>query len=357
MMSRRLKQTIARTAEFCGVARLFRQINRKKLLVVMYHGITTSDYNPPIWTQLPLEKFRQQLEFLREHYVPVSLAEVVSASRGGSTLPERAVLVTFDDGLKNNYAVAFPVLQELQVPAAIFLTVDLIGSKELLWFDELFFLLQEAAVRGNIPDLPDAAANDLLHGGRVWESYQIIVEGLKRAGVEARSLFMGNLRAEVPLDRHRMLDDFGLLDWDEVGAMHRSGLAGFGVHTASHRILTELADHEWEREIIAPKQLLEKKLRTEVAAFCFPNGKPLIDFRPRQLDLLREAGYCCAFTTENALFDMTAGDSMAIGRVPAGNDATSDSSLFPLNTSGFLRVVRDMTSAPRSSTLSAGAKP
>lgn len=308
----------------------------------MYHGITTNDYVPPIWTQLPLEKFRQQLEFLRKQYVPVSLAEVVGAVRGGSTLPERAVLITFDDGLKNNYSVAFPVLQELNIPAAIFLTVDLIGSDGILWFDELYFLLLEAAARRIIPDLPDAEAHTLLHRGQVWESYLITVETLKRAGVEARTQFMDNLRADVPLDRHKMMDDFGLLDWDEVRAMHRSGLAEFGIHTASHRILTELTDEEWEREIILPKQNLENRLHTEAAAFCFPNGKPLTDFRPDQLAPLRRAGYSCAFTTETSLFDWTAGDSMVIGRIPAGNDATSDTHCFSLNASGALRCIRDM---------------
>lgn len=355
-MSRRLKHTIVRAASFCGVDRLFRHINRKKLLVVMYHGITPNDYTPPIWTQLPLKTFRQQIEYLSEHYVPVSLAEVTGAARGVSTLPERAVLITFDDGLKNNYSVAFPVLQELNVPAAIFLTIDLIGSEEILWFDELFFLLQEAAWHSVTPEMPDSAAQAFLQRGQVWESYVITVEALKRAGVAVRMREMAKLRAILPLDRHKLLEDFGLLNWDEVRTMHRSGLVEFGVHTATHRILTELVDDEWEHEIIDPKHVLEKKLDMEAAAFCFPNGKPQIDFRPDQVAALRKAGYSCAFTTESALFDWTGGERMAIGRIPAGNDATSDSSYFPLNASGALHFVRDMVRGSRISTRAAGAE-
>jgi peptidoglycan/xylan/chitin deacetylase (PgdA/CDA1 family) len=127
MICRQLKHTIVSVANSCGVDRLFRHINRKKLLVVMYHGVTSNDYAPPIWTQLPLKTFRQQIEYLCGHYVPVSLTEVTGATRGVSTLPDHAVLITFDDGLRNNYSVAFPVLRELSVPAAIFLTIDYIG--------------------------------------------------------------------------------------------------------------------------------------------------------------------------------------------------------------------------------------
>lgn len=356
MMFRQLKQTIIRATHLCGVDWLFRHINRKKLLVVMYHGVTLNDYTPPIWTQLPLKAFRHQIEYLREHYVPVSLAEVTGAARGVSTLPERAVLITFDDGLKNNYSVAFPVLQELNVPAAIFLTIDFIGSENILWFDELFFLLQEAAGRDVTPDIPDATARALLQRGQLWESYVITVESLKRAGVPTRMREMAKLRAILPLDRQKLLEDFGLLNWDEVRDMHRSGLVEFGVHTATHRILTELADYEWEHEIIAPKRILEMNLKTEANAFCFPNGKPQIDFRPDQLASLRKAGYSCAFTTENALFDWIGGDGMAIGRIPAGNDATSDSSYFPLNASGALQFVRNMVRGARISSRAAGAE-
>lgn len=339
-MPSRLKQLLFKIADLCGIAEFFRYINRKKLLVVMYHGVTKNAYNPPIWTQLPLETFRQQLNFLNEHYLPVSLSEVLSAVRGDSTLPDRAVLITFDDGLKNNYSVAFPVLQELNVPAAIFLTMDLIGSDEILWFDELYFLLKAAADLGISPDLPDESASILLKAGKVWDCYLITVETMKRSGQNNRTQQMALLRAEVPLDRHKLLDDFGLLDWEDVRAMHRSGTAEFGTHTATHRILTELAADEWEREIILPKLNLEKQLATEIAAFCFPNGRPLHDFRPDQLNHLQKAGYSCAFTTENSLFEVTVGNSMAIGRVPAGNDATSDSAYFPLNASGAMCFIR-----------------
>lgn len=354
-MFRQTKETIVNAAAFCGVARLFRYINRKKLLVVMYHGVTINDYTPAIWTQLPLEKFRQQLAFLCAHYTPVSLIEVTASINGGTPLPKRAVLITFDDGLKNNYSVAFPVLQELNVPAAIFLTVGLIGSEEILWFDELYFLLQEAVELGISPDLPEASALALLQSGQVWDAYLVTVEALKRVGLSKRMQHMAKLKVEVPLDRDRLLNDFGLLSWDEVRTMHRSGLAEFGVHTASHRILAELADDEWEQEIIVPKQIIEKELNTEASAFCFPNGKPQIDFRQTQLTPLRKTGYSCAFTTENALFDWTVGDSMSIGRVPAGNDATSDAAYFPLNASGALHLVRKMVRRTRTIISPAGA--
>lgn len=324
----------------CRVDHLFRYLNRHKLLVVMYHGVTCREYAPPVWTQLPVSVFRRQLEFLRDHYQIVTLAEVIAALGGKGILPERAALITFDDGMKNNYTVAFPVLKELGIPASIFLTVGLVGQKELLWFDELYLLIQEGGRRDiPLPLLGGCAAEHYIKG-KFWEAYVDCVESAKRIGDAARADFLEGLRTKVPIDREPWLEDFGLLDWDEVIEMERSGLVSFGVHTATHRILSELEDSELAGEVLAPRELLTLRTGNEAASFCFPNGRPGADFHPRHQDFLRNSGYRCAFTTENALFDWRTGEPMGVGRVPAGSDGGSEPSYFSLNTSGALEFVR-----------------
>ncbi len=342
MMPRELKKHLLRAANLLGADVWFRRINRGKLLVVMYHGVTTSVYGP-VWTQLPVDLFKRQLEFLRDKYALISLSEVVGALRNKNRLPDRAALITFDDGLQNNYTVAFPVLRELGVPAAVYLTVDYIGTPEILWVDELYLLLSQAALRGADPELTDGVAQRHFHAGRTWACYQVLVESLKRLGSAQRVEEMNRLRSLQPAGLPACHHDFRLLNWDEVRVMHRSRLVEFGVHTATHRILSELGEGEWEREIVSPKDRLERELGTEAATFCFPNGRPGIDFGPEHLDYLRKVGYVCAFTTENALFDPKGGDPMSIGRVPAGNDGTSQYDYFRLNISGAIQIVKTAT--------------
>ena len=165
---------------------------------------------------------------------------------------------------------------------------------------------------------------------------------------------MARLRSMVRLDHRPLLGDFGMLNWDEVRIMLRSGLVEFGVHTATHRILTELAAEEWEREILVPKQKLEAELDREVAAFCFPNGRPLIDFGPEHLDYLRTSDYSCAFTTERGLHAWPDGDCMAIARI-AGYEGTEGPAPFRLNTSGAIRFVKDCLGGVKAQLSIAGA--
>lgn len=319
---------------------LFRHLNRDRLLVVMYHGVTRQSYEPPVWTQLPLPVFRSQLEFLSKHYRFVTLQQVVRALDQGEPLPERSALITFDDGLKNNYSVAYPVLKEMGIPAAIFLTIDMIGESEMFWFDELYLLIREGAALGAELELPGPGAQGHYLGGDVWQAYIACVEYAKRCGREKRQRLLEYLRSRIPLELERHLDDFGLLDWDQVREMARSGLIGFGVHTATHRILSELKEHELEEEVMAPRMKFAEQLGMEAESFCFPNGRPGVDFYPSHLEYLRCRGYVCAFSTSDELFDLQAGNRMAISRIPAGNDGSSHPDYFRLNTAGVLSPLR-----------------
>jgi peptidoglycan/xylan/chitin deacetylase (PgdA/CDA1 family) len=336
-----LRKVALPALDLCGASRLFRHLNRHKLLVVMYHGITTTRHDPAVWTQLPVEIFTRQVDFLRSHYRLLTMTEVVQAIRNGTPLPERSALLTFDDGLQNNYRIAFPLLQKLGVPATIFLTVDYVGQKQLLWVDELYLLLCQARDQGITPPLASEAARSHFLAGRLWPAYELTVAELKQSGVAGRTAALTRLRQTIAADRLPWHEDFAMLDWQEVRAMDRSGLVEFGVHTASHRILTELADDEWQCEVVAPREKLAQQLGKEVVTFCFPNGRPVLDFRKEQLARLRSAGYLCAFSTENALFDSGCGNPMSIGRIPAGNDGTSGKSCFALSTAGALQFLRE----------------
>jgi peptidoglycan/xylan/chitin deacetylase (PgdA/CDA1 family) len=336
---RNFKSFILHALTWTAVDRFFRYLNNDKLLVVMYHGVTENQYDPPVWTQLPHGIFRGQLEYLDRHYHIITLADLTAAILGKKSLPQKPALITFDDGLKNNFSVAFPILREMGLPATIFLTIDFIGTRNLLWFDELYLLMKEAMDRGIRLPLPNGMIQEGHTAGEISGSCLDYIETLKHAGNEYRLQVMEKLHASFPFDREKWLADFGLLDWSNVLEMHQSGLIDFGVHTASHCVLSELPRNDWEREIVAPKKKLESFLGSEISSFCFPNGRPEIDFRPEHMEYLRGAGYQYAFSTENSLFSFSSSEPMNIGRIPAGNDWTSEPAYFRLNTSGAIQFL------------------
>ena len=109
---------------------------RKKtpgLAVLCYHKIGT----PPAGSKLKElwvspEKFRRQVKYLLDNgYKTLLFSELLKAWKGGTGLPEKAVLITFDDGYENNYTAAWPILKELGAKGNIFVVFNTIGKANI----------------------------------------------------------------------------------------------------------------------------------------------------------------------------------------------------------------------------------
>ena len=105
--------------------------------ILMYHRVVpTSGASPPTWNVTP-DRFREQLAGLvRRGYTAWPLTRLVEAFQNQSDIPDNIFVVTFDDGYANNYLHALPILQELQIPATIFLATAYLDSQRPFPFDD-----------------------------------------------------------------------------------------------------------------------------------------------------------------------------------------------------------------------------
>jgi peptidoglycan/xylan/chitin deacetylase (PgdA/CDA1 family) len=95
-------------------------------VILTYHSISEGD--PPL--QVSPHLFAEQMEWLRGNARVTSLGEVVDALSGRKPLPERTVVLTFDDGYSDFYSSAAPVLRRLKFPATIFVPTGLCGGAD-----------------------------------------------------------------------------------------------------------------------------------------------------------------------------------------------------------------------------------
>ena len=122
-----------RTAEVAAAAY---QDSREEvpLPILMYHGITDDSAAVNDYFILT-EDFEKDLQWLQEHgYTTVSFAQLADYASSGSPLPEKPVLITFDDGYYNNYEIAFPLLAAYNMKAVI----NLIGSESDLYSNHFY---------------------------------------------------------------------------------------------------------------------------------------------------------------------------------------------------------------------------
>ena len=105
-------------------------------VIIMYHSVGTQQstldgYGPKL-NVLP-KTFAKQMRFLARHnYNVISLTEFIEMVKSGKKIPHKTIAITFDDGLKNNFLNAYPVLKKYNLPATIFIPTDFIGKEKFL---------------------------------------------------------------------------------------------------------------------------------------------------------------------------------------------------------------------------------
>jgi peptidoglycan/xylan/chitin deacetylase (PgdA/CDA1 family) len=95
--------------------------------ILYYHSIG----DDPVRSSVSPAAFTAQIQHLHQRYRVLPLSDIVGRLAAGATLPARTVAVTLDDGFRDNYERALPVLSRFGVPATVFLTVSYIGTDEL----------------------------------------------------------------------------------------------------------------------------------------------------------------------------------------------------------------------------------
>lgn len=108
-------------------------------VILTYHSISEGD--SPLKVSLSL--FTEQMEWLKANVRVVPLGEIVAALPGRRPLPERAVVLTFDDGFRDFYSSAAPVLRRLRLPATVFLPTGYCG-KSNCWPSQPAWVSREA---------------------------------------------------------------------------------------------------------------------------------------------------------------------------------------------------------------------
>ena len=270
----RLMRPLHRFAHRAGVSvRLAR--NQPVLRVMMLHGVGH---------EYPEAELSRLLEWMSGRFRVVPLGALVDKLQGGPP-PDREVALTFDDGLRNQAQVVYPLLRRHGVPATFFVCPGLLDAGRWVWSHEARERLR------SLDEASRAALADRL--GRPAASLDELVAWMTTLPLERRRPAEDAIREATPgfAPSASQREAYDLMGWDEVRGLD-PGLVTVGSHSVSHPILTTLDDAQLEHEVRGSRQQLEQGLGRPVDLFCYPNGSQ--DARVRAQV---EAAYRAAVTT------------------------------------------------------------
>jgi peptidoglycan/xylan/chitin deacetylase (PgdA/CDA1 family) len=317
--------------------------------VVTYHGVFPSGYqlrNTALDGNLiRADSLRQQLRFLKKHYNVISPQDFLRWLEREIQLPPRSILLTCDDALRNTLTEMLPVLQELSLSCLFFATGASTGdSPSMLWYEELYLMLLEAAEPLNLR-LPEAGITiDSIPKNERHSRWWSLVETLSPFDWDSRRGLLDQIRQQLKLSenwRERFIEDpslaarFLILDRRALLQMAAAGMS-IGAHTLSHPVLARMSGEAARREISESRTLLEDALGQAVWAFAYPFGDSATVTK-RELQLAEQAGFRCAFMNVGGGFGSRI-DRFAIPRV----HVTADMKLaeFEAHIAGFYRALR-----------------
>lgn len=293
-----------------GFLSLWRYLHRKQITILTLHGVVDANREAawrPLWERPSAAHLDMILGQFSRHFTFLSLDEAVDIIAGRRPPVDYGLVLTFDDGYRNNVTDALPVLAAHDAPCTLFVATGFVESGRAFWIDRLDYAIQHA---------PDAA-RDIRHG-----AFHFDLRGLAREDLRTgyRDLRLA-VKAAARDDDDEMLRIFAAMSdalesagggsiadvidddpfvsvasWSELAGAAADGVT-IGSHTRDHRLLAAIPVAEIDHQLTASKRDIEDRLALECRHHAYPNGS----HDDVVVERVKAAGYVSAVTTRTGL--------------------------------------------------------
>lgn len=305
-----------------GLIRLFQFVRRNQIVILAIHGVMDERDNPswkPLRPQLSRNKLEEYLRILSRRYHFLSLIDAVEMLQGRKPIKPYRLVLTFDDGYRNNLTHALPILRRYNAPATFFISSGFLDNPRPFWCDRLDYALQHAQVNGREVRVGSFTMHlDSSSREALCESYKRLRRTAKKQKMSDLEFLreMEQLAVQLEHESGRALADIqedddwsAIMTWEQIKTIE-NGNVTLGSHTVDHIRLglveTDFAYDQLERS----KKDIEKHTGEPCLSLCYPNGS----FTEETVDLARKCGYLYGVTVKEGLNRIGA-DVMMLRRI------------------------------------------
>ena len=203
---------------------------------------------------------------------------------------EKKIVLTLDDGYKDNYEVAYPIFKKHNIPFAIYLTTSFPEKKAILWW----YILEDLIVQKDLIELSD---------GRTFECRT--KEEKEKVFLQLRSIILtfekenflnslGRLFAYYKIDWIAKTEAL-CLNWEEIIELSQDDLCTIAGHTKNHFAFNQLSEDEIIDEIVDANKLIEEKTGKKIEHFAYPFGSRH-EVNQREVEIVKKLAFKTATT-------------------------------------------------------------
>ena len=278
-----------------GLSALARRRRPSDVCVLTFHGLIDQNQSDSGLiderTHTTVALFEELCNHLAESYNVISSSELVEARINKKPLPENSVVLTFDDGYESNYALAWPILRRLKLPATIFLVSGYLDKVLLPWYIRLEMALKRTS-KLSVQGLPLRTSCDK------FGTYVNLCQRMKDSPWVQSMALLESIEDE--LEVHLQPSDhlppaLRPMSWDMARELQASGLIELGGHTHTHPVLGRCTEEVARFEVETCAERLRAELGHTATSFAYPNGRPQ-DFNVATIEALKQSGFTSAYS-------------------------------------------------------------
>jgi len=286
-----------------------------KAIILMYHSISDPDIDPWELAVSP-SNFEQQLQVLQHSFKISSVTDIASNLQKGR-LKNKTIVLTFDDGYRDNFQIAAPLLEKYNIPVTFFITNNF-GEGKIYWWDRLANLilrtpvlptdfnipigeeiinysigkecvlnehLEQLHCKWVVPGAPPTKRSVLYY--KLWQ----VMQPLPPDEIEHILQLIKNWTGKT---EEITLPHTSLITEEQLKKLANHQLIDIGIHTANHVALSHYSSQVQETEILENKKRLEAILNKQIAIIAYPYG----EYNNTTLETVDRVGLKAGLTVE-----------------------------------------------------------
>lgn len=315
-----------------------------KLAIVMYHyvrPIKSSNY--PNIKGLEFDLFRQQLEFFRDNFQVVTMEQVIDSLDGNTSLPENAMLLTFDDGYSDHYRYVFPLLKEFGMQGSFFVPSGILKNHQVLDVNKIHFILASVEIKELLPrvfhllDQYRQQGYEMESNAELFEKLAVANRWDNKETIFVKRLLQSYLDEEL---RGKIVDTLFLetvgvseeefskelyMNMDQVREMKEAGMF-FGIHGERHYWLNHLPVEKMQQDILNGLEYFKSVIDEKYLVVNYPYG----GYNDDVLNFCREIGCRLGFSVEARIADLECDNPLILPRL--------DTNDFPPRSENYKKI-------------------
>ena len=300
-----------------------------KLYISIYHytrDLVHGRY--PKIKGLDVSLFRQQLEFFKANYNVVRMEQVIESIKGGATLPDKALLLTFDDGYIDNFTVAMPLLEKFGFQGSFFIPGKTFTTHQLLDVNKLHYTIACTDISRLVADLKEKM--DYYRGSEyaypdtedLWKQYAVAgrYDGKETIFVKRmlQTILPEKLRNRISselFEKYVGITEEQLayelyMTKEQIRSMQRHGMF-VGVHGYDHYRLGMLPKAQMQQDILKALETMDEFINPKEWVMNYPYG----DYSDDVVEFVKENGACVGLTIEPRIVDFRKDSALLLPRL------------------------------------------